>query len=114
MKAGPASVALLAVLVLAGAGCISSHETVYEDPPRRAVTFENEAAGRVFYERLSRMTATQTTESKTEVSIPVVLDVSTTRKRSYNAAFNEAVERCDTNQDGTITEAEARIFGEQP
>jgi len=33
--------------------------------------------------------------------------------RSENAAFNHAVRRCDTNQDGKITEQEARIFAEQ-
>jgi hypothetical protein len=27
-------------------------------------------------------------------------------------AFNNAVMRCDTNKDGVITEAEARIFAE--
>jgi hypothetical protein len=105
---------VLAVSVaVAGAGCISSHRTVYEDAPRQPVEFESETAGRLFYERLSEMTAMKSSESKTEVSIPVVLDVSKTTRRSHSLAFNEAVRLCDTNQDGRITETEARIFREQ-
>lgn len=97
-----------------GAGCISSHQTVYDDAPAMPVSFETEGAARVFYEALSQRAARSPEESRTHVSIPVVLDVSKTRKRSYNVLFNEAVRRCDTNQDGRITELEARVFAAQP
>jgi hypothetical protein len=106
---------ILGVVALGtGPGCISSHQTVYEDAPRARVEFENETAAKLFYERLSRLTASETSESRSAVSIPVVLDVSRTRRRSYNSVFNEAVARCDTNQDSRVTELEARIFAEQP
>ena len=36
-------------------GCIHTHETVVRDEPRVSVSFENEVAGRVFYETLSKM-----------------------------------------------------------
>jgi hypothetical protein len=36
-----------------------------------------------------------------------------TVKAGENEKFNEAVRRCDTNQDGVITEFEAEIFRSQ-
>ena len=99
---------------LALAGCISHETTVYRDTERRKVEFESEAAGRIFYEALSKVpSARGRQESKTEVSIPVVFDHKTRTVAGPNATFNDAVERCDTNQDGKITELEARIYADQ-
>ena len=95
-------------------GCISHETTVYRDTERRKVEFESETAGRIFYEALSKVPAARgRRESKTEVSIPVVFDHKTRTVAGPNTAFNDAVERCDTNQDGKITEREARIYAEQ-
>jgi len=52
-------------------------------------------------------------ESKTEISIPVVFDHKRRVIEGESVAFNRAVRRCDTNGDGRITETEARIFAEQ-
>jgi hypothetical protein len=95
-------------------GCISSHTTVYEDAPPVKVEFENDTAARLFYEGLGKVASCENAESTTSFEIPVVLDVSRTRKVSYNVSFNRAVSRCDTNRDGRITEMEARIFLEHP
>ena len=101
-------------LALVGAGCIHTEETVYRDVTRVPVEFENETAGRIFYETLSRLPHNKNRqESKTEVSIPVVFGHSQRVVRGENAAFNESVARCDTNKDNRITETEARIFAEQ-
>lgn len=101
-------------VVLLGAGCIHTEETVYKDVSRNPVEFENEAAGRVFYEALSRLPRNKhREESKTEVSIPVVFGHSQRVVRGENVAFNEALARCDTNKDGRVTETEARIFSDQ-
>lgn len=106
------TVVLTVALMLAG--CIHTEETVYKDVARVPVEFENETAGRIFYETLSRLPHNKNRqESKTEVSIPVVFGHSQRVVRGENAAFNESVARCDTNKDARITETEARIFSEQ-
>ena len=95
------------------AGCINHSETTYRDVERMKVQFENEKAGRVFYEALSKMHFESGSESHTEVSIPLVFDNNNTVKTGENGRFNEAVRRCDTNKDGVITETEAEIFASQ-
>ena len=92
-------------------GCISTHKTVVNDEARVSVTFESDAAARLFYETLSRQpNCGQQQESRTQFSIPVVLDVERKVVTGPNQAFNQAVARTDTNHDGVITESEARIF----
>lgn len=94
-------------------GCIHTHETVIHDDSRIPVSFENDTAARDFYEALSRLpNGGQRQESKTEVSIPIVFEHERKVVRGPNQAFNEAVNRCDTNRDGKITEQEARIFAD--
>ena len=96
-------------------GCISHEETVYRDTDRVSVEFENDTAGRLFYETLSRRpSASPKEESKTEVSIPVVFDHKQRVVDGPNRGFNQAVRECDTNKDGVITEVEARIFAGRP
>jgi hypothetical protein len=90
-----------------GGGCISHDETVYRDDPRAKVEFESETSAWVFYEALSHRPAGQTRESTTRVQIPILLDHKERVVSGPNGAFNDAVARCDTNQDGQITELEA-------
>ena len=105
--------AFVLALATVNTGCISTDETVYRDQERIKVEFESDAAGRLFYEALSQTRgAHPRRESKTEVSIPVVFDHKHRVVDGENVAFNQAVHRCDTNQDGKITELEARIFSE--
>lgn len=95
-------------------GCITHQETVYREPPRVAVAFENDTAARIFYETLSRCHYTNgRTESKTEVSLPLVFKDERRVVTGENAAFNRAVAECDTDKDGRITVKEARIFAER-
>lgn len=104
---------LASALALAFTGCISTDETVYREEVRASVQFENDTAGRIFYETLSKTSSTRgRTESKTEVSLPIVFDHKRRVVEGESAAFNQAVRRCDTNHDGLITEQEARIFAE--
>jgi len=106
-------VSMAAGAALCVAGCISHSETIYHDSERVKVQFENEKAGRIFYEALSKMPFQGRGESHTEVSIPIVFENKTTVKPGENEKFNEAVRRCDTNKDGVITESEAEIFASQ-
>jgi hypothetical protein len=105
---------LLGAAALLATGCIHHKETVYTDVARTKVEFENDAAGRMFYEALSRTPKHRgQRESKTNVSIPIVFSHSSETVRGENHAFNEAVRECDTNGDQLITETEARIFAER-
>ena len=104
----------LLVAALCVTGCISHQETVYQEEPRVGVEFENETAGRIFYEALSKTERKlDRSESSTQINIPVIFEHKTRVVRGQNAAFNAAMRRCDTNHDGRITEQEARIFANQ-
>lgn len=102
---------LLAVLSL-GTGCISHQDTTYRDVPRAPVEFENEAAGRIFYEALGKIRPAQAAESRTDISVPLIFDSKHREVTGPNIAFNDAVACCDTNRDGRITELEAKIFAQ--
>ncbi|MBM3834638.1 MAG: hypothetical protein FJ403_15470 [Verrucomicrobia bacterium] len=81
---------------------------------RVKVEFENDAAGRIFYEALSKSHGSPPrTESNTEFELPIVFEHKRRVISGPNTTFNEGVEVCDTNKDGRITEPEARIFAEQ-
>jgi hypothetical protein len=94
-------------------GCIHHEETVYRDVARTSVEFENDSAARAFYESLSKPARNgERTESKTQVELPLVFHDERRVVSGPNAAFNSAVEMCDSNHDGRITEQEARIYSE--
>ena len=104
---------LFLALLTFSTGCISTEKTEYRDEERVKVEFENDTAGRQFYEALSQLESRHhRSESKTELSIPVVFDHKHRVVEGDNVVFNDAVRRCDTNGDGKITELEARIFSE--
>jgi len=104
----------IAACALALSGCITRNTTVVRDVARIRVEFENEAAGRIFYEALSKMKDSGSrSESTTKLEIPIIFEHERRVVRGSNEKFNEAVTRCDTNQDGKITEVEAKIFAEQ-
>jgi hypothetical protein len=107
-------IATLAISAVFATGCISHHETVTKDVERRKVDFENDAAARIFYEALSHLPNEGAKTDKTsKFEIPVVLEYERHVVTGPNAAFNHAVDRCDTNRDGRITEVEAKTFAEQ-
>ena len=113
MKTLLPTLGLLGLGTLVFAGCIRRYETVYQDVARVKVEFEHEKAARMFYEALSKTPEPNRRENKVEFHIPVVLRVTKLERPSPNAAFNDAVARADTNQDGKITELEATIFAGQ-
>jgi len=102
------------VPLLALCGCISHEATVVKDVERSRVEFENETAGRIFYETLSKQTPKYSkSESTTQVSVPIVYEHKRHVVTGTNAAFNKAVSICDANRDGKITEVEAKIYADQ-
>ena len=106
------SASLLALVWCATSGCISTERTYYRDAERIKVSFENDAAGRIFYEALSKSAGSRRSESKTQISIPIILDHKERTLDGENLLFNDAVLRCDSNGDGKITLLEARIYSE--
>lgn len=114
MKTNLLRPALLATFTASLAACISSRETVYRETERVKIEFENDTAARVFYEAFAKSPESrQRNEKTTTFTIPVIVHAQRTEKDSENTAFNTAARRCDTNADGKITEAEARIFAAQ-
>ncbi len=103
---------VLPVLVAAlSAGCIHTERSEVRDESRIPVDFENETAGRIFFEALSRQpNSGKQEESVSKVSLPIVFSNEHRVVRGPNIAFNRAVQECDTNRDGRITETEARIW----
>ena len=102
---------LLTAALIAGNGCISTESTHYRDAERLKVSFENDAAGRMFYEAFSKPgSRASRSESKTEIALPIIFDHKERTVDGENLQFNDAVRRCDTNGDGKITEQEARIY----
>lgn len=102
---------LMGLVALGATGCIHTKRTEVVDEARVAVEFDNELAGRVFYEALSKRPARKEREEEvTDVSLPVVFSVEHRRVRGPNAGFNRAVRECDTNGDRKITEVEAKIW----
>ena len=95
-------------------GCITHNSVVYQDVERTKVEFESDAAARLFYETLSRNSAnSKHSESTTTISIPIIFQNEQKVIPGRNVEFNDAVAACDSNKDGKITEAEARIYANQ-
>ena len=105
------TIILPAVAILVLTGCIHTEKTTYRDENRVPIEFENDTAARIFYEALGN-TRSPRSESSTEVSLPIIFEHKERVVQGESVAFNNAVRRCDTNRDGRITEAEARIFAE--
>ena len=114
MSEVPVNAKILPVLIVALAlapGCIHTSRTEVKDESRMAVEFENEVAGRVFYEALSkRPDRRNREESNTKVSLPIGFSNEYRVIQGPNHAFNQSVRECDTNHDARITESEARIW----
>jgi len=103
-----------AACVVAATGCIHHTSVVHRSMERVRVEFENETAGRIFYEKLSKMPQKERQESRTSLDVPFVFGYERKVISDNNDVFNQAVHECDANGDGKITEVEARIFAGRP
>ena len=99
-----------AALLVFAPGCItlfSKTEVVRDGEARRPVTFESQQAAETFHTALKKQ---HPSLGGAYVGVPFVTLYSRDRVLSETARFNDAVARCDTDQDGVITEAEATVF----
>lgn len=107
------TVAVFAVAALALLpGCLtlfSKTEVIRGEEPRRPIRFESAEAADTFNKALKDKSASL---GGTHMGIPFITLYSKDRHLSDSAHFNDCVLRCDTDQDGTITLAEARMFKE--
>jgi hypothetical protein len=109
------SVAIWAACLGLAAGCVTKESTVVHDAERAKVEFENEAAARTFFEGMEKGGfKPQQMTSSTKFELPIIFEYRRNVTSGPNSGFNRAVEICDTNKDGKITEVEARIFSEHP
>lgn len=105
-----AALALVSFTLLPGCLTLfSKTEVVRGEEPRRPITFENLEAAEVFHNSIKN---TPLNLGGTDLSIPFITLYTKERQLSDNARFNDCVIRCDSNQDGIITLAEAKIFAE--
>ncbi|HYG23880.1 MAG TPA: hypothetical protein VEH04_13940 [Verrucomicrobiae bacterium] len=110
------TIKVLTTLMLAAlaSGCITHSQTVYRDAERTPVEFESDGAARLFYETMTKQSGSRDkSESSTHVSLPIVFSHERKIVPGKNVEFNRAVDSCDSNKDGRITEAEARIYANQ-
>ena len=100
----------VALLVLTP-GCItlfSKTEVVRDGEQPRPVRFESPEAAEVFHRALKRRSDSES--GGADVGLPLLSLCRRNRVLSEAAKFNDAVERCDADQDGVITLAEAQAF----
>ena len=91
-------------------GCItlfSKTDVVRSEEARRAVSFESPAVAETFHEAMKKQTGTV---GGAYVGVPFVTLYSRQKTLSETAIFNDAVARCDGDQNGVITQAEAEIY----
>ena len=104
----------LAICALAGGGCLinSSRTKVIEpDAPRMSVQFQSETAMAAFQKAAENRYRTGGGERGSGAfAIPFVIAASETRVLSENAFYNTQVRKADVDGDGSISEAEARVY----
>jgi hypothetical protein len=91
-------------------GCLtlfSKTEVIRGDEQPHPIRFENEQAAEIFNKARKERSDYVGGAS---FGVPFVTFYERDRKLSENAHFNDCIARCDTDQDGMITLAEAKIF----
>jgi len=104
----------LVVCAVAGGGCLinsASEKVIEPDAPRTTVRFESEKGMAAFQkESEKRYRAGGGERGSGAFAIPFVIAVAEKRVLSENAFYNTQVLKADVNGDGTISDAEARVY----
>jgi hypothetical protein len=104
----------VAACVIAGGGCLinsASKKVVEPDAPRMSVEFQSETAMANFQKEVNnRYLAGGGEQGSGALAVPFVIAASETRVLSENAFYNTQVRKADVNGDGSISDAEARVY----
>lgn len=104
----------LGVCAVAGGGCLinsASKKVVEPDAPRMSVQFQSETAMAKFQREVeNRYRAGGGEQGSGAFAVPFVIAASETRVLSENAFYNTQVRKADVNGDGSISDAEARVY----
>lgn len=103
---------LLLALCGAGGACVSTGTA--RNAPRSSVRFASPAAAQTFYEAYiaKNYTRAMGAGSYVALGVPVQLPYEHKEYPTDNIYFNAAVAAADTDRDGTISQDEARGYGE--
>jgi hypothetical protein len=113
LRARLAATALAVASLAFVPGCLtlfSKTEVVRGEESRRPIRFENAQAADEFHSAMKWKS--KASMGGAHVGVPFITLYSRDRQLSDAAHFNDCVSRCDTDQDGTITLAEAKMFKE--
>lgn len=103
---------LLVAASLPGCLIMSTNTEVVEPTAKRvAVEFESPEGLELFHTRVTRDTNAGKTNLGTDsFAIPFIIGASTTRVLSENAYYNQQVSKADINADGSLSDAEVRLY----
>ena len=104
----------VAVCALAGGGCLVNSATtkvLEPDAPRMSVKFQSETGMAAFQKAAeNRYRAGGGERGSGSFAIPFVVAAAETRVLSENAFYNTQVRKADVDGDGSISDAEARVY----
>jgi hypothetical protein len=100
----------VASVLFTSTGCLtlfSKVDVVRSEELRKPIAFESPEAAEKFTSACKKC---DPEISSTQFAVPFVTLYNRHKKLSESAQFNDAVSRCDTDQNGIITLCEAEIF----
>ncbi len=114
---------LLIAMCMVSTGCLlvstgnEKVRLVREREARKEVVFENDTAAQTFDKVYQRELGNNTIGRNNSGTLLIpficaVVDNTTTTKVAPNAVYNDCLARCDLDQNGIITEEEARKYAE--
>jgi hypothetical protein len=101
---------LSAAVVALLPGCLTLYhktEVMRGDEARRPIQFENPQVADKFQQEVKKQDGHV---GGSYLGVPFLTVFSRTQQLSENALWNECILKCDTNQDGMISEAEVNVF----
>ncbi len=107
-----AIIALMAGAYLSGCLVVGNKDvTMRADEERLMVEFESDEAAALFHDCRKSIKCSNK-ESSEQLVIPFICATNTSKKMSVNARYNDEVHQCDSDGDGFISLAEAKLYNE--
>lgn len=116
MKTPPVAIhATIGLLCCFGSSCLNVTYTRIKDEPRREVRFTSTKSARTFYDAYAAVGTHKIKDGKKRnisVKAMVILPYWQNSKSTENVKFNAAVQTADADQNGTVSEKEARTYAD--